>query len=168
MTDGQGQDTASAPPGWYRAADGQVRWWDGSSWLATLPERPPDPALAVLPHLALFVMPVFAALALRLTLGQKDPFIKHHATEALNAQIWFGIIWNAVGLAAFALLVTSGDPDPDPRLFLTVWLSMFGMYIATAVLSVIGAVKAYRRTWWRYPLTPYRFVRGARVERSTT
>jgi len=92
MTDGQGQDTASTPPGWYRAADGQVRWWDGSRWLATLPERPPDPALAVLPHLALFVMPVFAALALRLTLGQKDPFIKHHATEALNAQIWFGII----------------------------------------------------------------------------
>jgi len=38
----------------------------------------------------------------------------------------------------------------------------------TCVLSVIGAVKAYRRTWWRYPLTPYRFVRGARAARSTT
>ena len=104
-------------------------------------------------------MPVFAALALRLTLGKRDAFVRHHATEALNAQIWFGIVWNAVGLPFYAYAIASGTPDVG--VFMAIWLLMFGLFIATAVMSVIGAVKAYRRTWWRYPLTPFRFVKGA-------
>lgn len=104
-------------------------------------------------------MPVFAALAVRLTLGKRDAFVRHHATEALNAQICFGIVWNAVGLPFFAYAIASGSPDPG--LFVAVWLLMFGLFIATPVMSVIGAVKVYRGRWWRYPMTPFRLVRGA-------
>lgn len=155
----------TAPPGWYPWPDGQVWWWDGARWAVPLPERPVDPSLAVLPHLGMVVMPVFAALALRLTLGRADAFVRHHATEALNAQIWFGIVWNGIGLPAYIWVMTARSADPGP--FLAVWLVMAGVFLGTAVMSVVGAVQAYRRVWWRYPLIPYRFVRGA-ADRSST
>jgi hypothetical protein len=88
-----------------------VLWCNGSQW-----NEPPQHggldlgrSLAVLPHLGLFAMPVIAALAVRLTLGEKDPFVNHHATEALNAQIWFAILWNGVGLSIFIFFIGSGE-----------------------------------------------------------
>jgi uncharacterized Tic20 family protein len=152
--------SAAVPPGWYPSANGPVRWWDGAAWGPALPEKPVDPSLAVLPHLGFFVMPVVAALVVRVTLGAEDPFIKHHATEALNLQIWFVALWNLVGLPFYVYLMVSWEPDV--MTFVAVWLTMFGLFALTAVLSAVAAWKAYRRVWWRYPVTPYRFVRGAR------
>lgn len=118
--------------------------------------------MAVRPHLGLFTLPVIAAVAIRMKYGENDAFVKHHATEALNAQIWFGILWNAVGLSMLASLVAAGEHHED--LFLAGWLTMAGSFVLAGAMAMRGAVMAYRQTWWRYPLLPYRFVREASSE----
>ncbi|WP_295694944.1 DUF4870 domain-containing protein [Lapillicoccus sp.] len=123
-------------------------------------------AAATQPLVRLRGTPIITPLAVRLTAGKDDSVIRHHATEALNAQIWFGIVWNRVGLP-FYLRYLIGGAHPDVRVFLTVWLAMAGVFVLTAVFSIIGAVRASRREWWRYPLTPWRIVRGARAKSAT-
>src|SRR5690348_5723863 len=109
MTQGVSGGTSSAPPGWYPVAGGRLWWWDGNRWHE--PPRQPgvDRSMAVVPHLGFFMMPVFVALGFRLTLGKKDAFIRHHATEALNLQIWFAILWNGVGVSWFAYVIATGE-----------------------------------------------------------
>jgi hypothetical protein len=150
----------SAPAGWYPHPDGRAWWWDGERWVHPLPERPVDPGVSSLAHLTLFAVAVIGPIALRLTLGRRDDYLRHHATEALNAQIWFVGLWNAVGIPGYVIFLTSSGA-PDVGVFLGVWLTMAALFVLTAAQAVVGAVRAYRGLWWRYPLTPYRFVRGA-------
>lgn len=54
--------------------------------------------MAMLCHLALLVLPVVAAVVIRFTVGKKDAFVRHHSSEAANAQLLFAIVWNGVGI----------------------------------------------------------------------
>ena len=111
-TDASGDYAGRAlPPGWYQDPSGAVRWWDGRAWNMIVPNPAPGRTWAVLSYLSFFVMPFVPAIILRVTVGRGDRFTRHHTNEALNAQIWFGLIWNA-GFPLYDLAVIS----PVPRL----------------------------------------------------
>ncbi|GAA1900275.1 DUF4870 domain-containing protein [Lapillicoccus jejuensis] len=163
------QDRAPVPPppGWYPDGSGGLRWWDGRAWSsATAPVRPPDRTWAVLCHLSFFVLPLIAAIALRLTVGrQQDEFTRHHTTEALNAQITWGVVWNVVGFAgffsSFGMMTHPGPTTEIPWGFLVAWFGCAASFLVMLACGITGAVKASRGEWFRYPLS-VRVVRGAR------
>ncbi len=142
------------PPGWYPRVDGTVAWWDGTSWAPTAPQQPDEPrVIAIVSHASLFLLPLVLAVVLRVV-GRRDPFSRHHASEALNLQIAFALVWNASLLTVMA----SGPQNPGLALLL-IPLAMLA-FAAAAVLAIIGAVRASNGLWWRYP-QPLRVVPGA-------
>ncbi|HSH58958.1 MAG TPA: DUF4870 domain-containing protein [Acidimicrobiales bacterium] len=157
---------SAAPPGWYQDHSGYLRWWDGARWGPYAP--PPAPqesgqALSVVSHLGIVAGGFILPLVIYLTEGKKNPFVRHHAREALNFQLSFLILY----LGTFVLLVGAffvpaassfGDDGafsgfffPFPLIFL-VWFGALGF-------SIMGALRANQRQWWSYPLA-IRFVKG--------
>jgi uncharacterized protein len=159
-------------PGWYH--DGTaMRWWDGTAWGPVAPpgsfgrQQPVDPVrdgstLAVLSHVGFFVGGFVLPLIFRLTEGKKNEYVRHHSTEALNFQITLTIGW----IVGFGVLVVSSltmstiDGGLAPFLVFP-FFGMFALFIGGAVLAVIGAIRASRGEWWRYPVN-LRLVSGAR------
>jgi uncharacterized Tic20 family protein len=125
-----------------------------------MPQPQPDRTWAVLSHVSFLVLAVIAPLVIRLTAGKNDPFARHHATEALNAQIFFVIIWNVLLGSLIALASANPDEANPPGWF---FIAFSGAFLAAALMlgfAIRGAVQASRGIWWRYPL-PFRFVRGS-------
>jgi uncharacterized Tic20 family protein len=121
--------------------------------------RAPDRTWAAIAHVTIFVLAIVGPLVIYLTGGRTDPFVKHHAAEALNVQIWFVIVWNALlGPLVIAGFV-SGDAGP-PLWMVAVIPVAFLVLAVTAGFAVRGTVQASRGLWWRYPL-PFRFVPGS-------
>lgn len=154
-----GPKPVAAPAGWYPDGSGRLRWWDGRAWTEAFVEVKPDRTWATVSHLTVFVLMVIAPLVILFTVGREDRFVKHHAAEALNAQIWFAILWNA--LLGPLVVTTWIHPDRDPPGW---WLVAFPLafvcFAVTAGFAIRGTIQAYRGVWWRYPL-PFRFVRGS-------
>jgi len=154
---GGGTEGVLAAAGWYPDLSGVLRWWDGHAWDTAKKAPGQAPSWALLSHLSLFVMLLVAAIVLRVTVGRRDRFTRHHATEALNAQIWFVVIWNACLLP---LAVTStGGGDPPAWAFIGPLLGVVA-FLTLGGLAIRGAVQASRGKWWRYPV-PFRFVPGS-------
>jgi hypothetical protein len=103
---GGGTEGVLGAAGWYPDSSGVPRWWDGQARDMAKRGSGQERTWALLSHLCLFVMPLVPAIVLRVTVGRRDRFTRHHTTEALNAQIWFVVIWNALMLP---LIVTSWD-----------------------------------------------------------
>jgi uncharacterized Tic20 family protein len=135
-----------APPGWYPAADGRMWWWDGYRWSAppAAPAGSDDRVWAVLSHLAFFCgVLVIGPLGVRLTVGRRDAFIREHATEALNAQLTFGLVWNLFGLP----LVLQHENDA----LLWLLIGPATAFVWMLVTSVIASTRAGRGESWHYP-----------------
>ena len=161
MTEDQtGQGKPSAPAGWYPDASGRPWWWDGREWTAAavVPVRP-DRTWATISHLTFFVFPIISSTVILLTFGRDDRFVKHHAAEALNAQIWLAILWNALLAPAFIRIIMNPDDDGFGWWFAATPVA-FLCLVVTAGFAIRGTVQAYRGRWWRYPL-PFRFVLGS-------
>ncbi len=154
-------------PGWYHDGTG-LRWWDGRGWGPAAPAQAPvDPVAAgttssLLAHLSFLFLAVILPVILRVTEGERNDYVRHHTTEALNFQLTFLLAWVAgiVGPHRHARRSRSFDDGNAGAWIVLPFLMLFAIYIAAAVLSVLGAVRASKGVWWRYPVS-IRFVRGA-------
>jgi uncharacterized Tic20 family protein len=112
---------------------------------------------AMLSHLAPFAgsflgLPVVGPLVVYLVYRDRSPFVRRHASAALNFQILLLILVAAgVALAVPLTLLTLGI-----GLLVALPIGLF-VAVAAVVLQVLGAVAAYRGQDFQYPLTP-RFV----------
>jgi uncharacterized Tic20 family protein len=154
---GGGAERVLPPAGWYPDSSGGLRWWDGHAWDMATRGSGQERTWALLSHLSLLVMILVPAIVLRVTVGQRDRFTRHHTTEALNAQIWFLVVWNALMLP---LILTSGDSAEPPA---WVWFGPLLGFVTGLFMvgfAVRGAVQASRGNLWRYPV-PFRVVPGS-------
>jgi uncharacterized Tic20 family protein len=113
--------------------------------------------LSIFCHLGYFIFSIFFALIVRSTEGGRNPFVRHHATEALNFQLT--VVLAIVGswiVAMFAAILGRVE-------IVVVTLLPLGLAIAVCgiVFSILGAVAAGRGEWYRYPVS-LRLVSGAR------
>lgn len=156
-----GRVSSGTPPGWYPDPTGTQRWWDGEQWTVyTPPAGPvgpttgaPDPrSLALLAYLGTFIAGLLVPLVIWLTSGRTDPFVRHHALEALNFQLTMLVIGFG-GMAVFVVgLVTIVVPIAVFALLMVGW-------VLAIVWTIMGAVAAYRGEWWTYPWN-IRFLKG--------
>jgi uncharacterized Tic20 family protein len=151
--DATGSPGAPAQPaaGWYPDPSGQMRWWDGAAWGAAAPMAGParsgtEPrTMAMLAHLLGIFTGFLGPLVIYLTSAKEDPFVRHHAAEALNFHITLAIAY----VACFALMC------------LFVGFILFPiLWIGSLVLEIQGCLAANRGEWWKYPIN-IRMVSGA-------
>ena len=158
------QDTPSeqrvAPPAWYRDAAGEMTWWDGSRWVEPSTETKPDPTWSIFSHLSWFVLPILCPLLVRVIRGRRDPYSKHHSSEALNAHITYLVL--LLVLIGSVLITASRNPGAGAPGWLVGVAILIGVLatVAWTVFSIVGTVQASRGKWWRYP-TSIRLVPGA-------
>jgi uncharacterized Tic20 family protein len=155
--------TTPPPPGWYLDPVGSLRWWDGLQWGPSAPVQSEEQAgktLGLVAHLGVLASGFPLPLVIRLTEARKNAFVRHHATEALNFQITFMIVWFALFGALFAVGATSSG-DTAPTGVLVMFALLFALFAANLVLSILGCVRASQERWWRYPVS-IRFVSGSR------
>jgi uncharacterized Tic20 family protein len=150
-----------APPGWYWDGIGNYRWWDGTQWGVVAP--PPDPVesgrtLAIIVHFGALAGGFLLPLVVYLTEGKKNTYVKHHAAEALNFQITFMLIW----VGCFVVFFVSAVSDSSVAIAV-MFLVALPAFLGNYVLSILGAVRASQRRWWRYPVN-IRFVAGAQPQ----
>ena len=138
--------------GWYH--DGTVlRWWDGERWGPAAPPaqtswQPIDEVdqgktLAVLSHVGMFILAIILPLIFRQTEGKTNRYVRHHATEALNFQLTFLILWIGGIITVVSIAASTTDSNGDTSGWIVLpFLVLFALYVACAVLAIIGAVQA--------------------------
>lgn len=154
-----GQQFAPAP-GWYPDGSGALRWWDGQSWGPLAPPASTADTwrtVAVLCHLTLFALPVMLPIILRVMAGQQGRLPKHHTNEALNAQIWFVIVWN-LSIGSITMCENFGVILPSWSYWILAIAPVALLF--TVICAICGAISAYRGNYWRYPML-FRFTRGS-------
>lgn len=90
-----------------------------------------------------------ASIAVYVMHKDRGPFVRAHAANSLNVQIWM-FIWLVVAGIVYVVLgiVTLG-------IGFFVFFPVFLVPLVWAgILHVIGAMKAYNGEWWNPPLTP--------------
>lgn len=161
-------------PGWYPDPNGMLRWWDGAQWgqLAPTPVRPGaanTKTLAVLAHLGSVFGGFILPLVIYLT-SKDDPYVKHHAAEGLNFQLTLMAVILGVLVLFFGVSVigagtasTGSSGAATGALvggFIVLWVGIMVVSFGGIALGVVGAVKASKGEWWRYPVN-IRLVGGA-------
>jgi uncharacterized protein len=93
---------------------------------------------SLLCHLSYFVFGLIAPLIIMLTLGNRSPYVRHHAVEALNFHI---TVWIAGLVSGFLILLVIG----------VILLPL--VLITAAIFSIIAAIQSYQGQLYRYPLS---------------
>jgi uncharacterized Tic20 family protein len=101
--------------------------------------------MAVLAQALGIVTGFLGPLVIYLINGEKDPFVRHHAAEALNFQITLLIGY----VVAFVL-----------SLILIGLLLLPILFVLGIVFPILAAVAANKGEWYRYPVS-IRLVPGA-------
>jgi uncharacterized Tic20 family protein len=149
----QEQPGGSAPPGWYADPNGQMRWWDGQQWgQVAAPTAPAaasssmDPkSMAVLAEVLGIFTGFVGPLIIYIVNGDKDPFVRHHASESLNFHITLFIGY----MVSFVLMIV-----------LIGFVTFFVIWIVGLIFMIQASMAASRGEWYRYPIN-IRFVSGA-------
>lgn len=150
MTQASPGPDQSPPPGWYPDPSGQQRWWDGQQWGVYASQQPStggtDPrTMAMLAHLLGIFTGFLGPLVIYLVNGDRDPYVRHHAAEALNFQLSVLIATIASFILMFVLIG---------------FVLIFVVMISALVLAIMGTIASYRGEWWKYPVN-IRMVSGA-------
>jgi uncharacterized Tic20 family protein len=155
MSDPVSDTPASTPPGWYPdpSGSGQQRWWDGAQWgivassavPATSGSADDERGMATLAQVLAIFTGFLGPLVIWFMARPDQPFVKHHAAEALNFQITVTI---AAFVSALLMLVLIG--------FLLLPVVLIGAF----VLEVMASIAANRGEWYRFPVS-LRLVPGA-------
>lgn len=160
MSDVTGGTGQQIPPGWFPDSQGQLRWWDGTKWGEVAGNAPPSMAFnqqvtqaptddprntAMLAHLLGLFVGIIGPLVIYLMNGEKDPFVRHHAAEALNFQITV-----LIGAFVSALLM----------LVLIGFLLLPIVFITALIFEIQGSMAAKRGEWWAYPIN-IRMISGS-------
>ena len=145
----------SAPAGWYPdpSGSGQQRWWDGEQWgivaASNSPQQPgtfdDEKGMATLVQVLAIFTGFLGPLIIWFMAKPEQPFVKHHAAEALNFQITVTI---AAFVSGLLMLVLIG------------FLLLPVVLIGALVLEVMAALAANRGEWYRFPIN-LRLVPGA-------
>jgi len=157
--------SAGPPAGWYADPSGAFRWWDGQRWGGVAPSSAESKEsnrrlLAVLAQVSFLVLPLLPALVMRLLpVYRSDSFLRHHATEALNAQINMAVLWNG----GFWVATSSHFPLAVAAPLVVIGV---GSWPVLAVLCIRGGMRASRGEWWRYPVA-LRLIPGSRKRPSS-
>jgi uncharacterized protein len=155
-----------ATPGWYHDGTAQ-RWWDGTSWGPYAPAAPPaagsnGKTWAILAHCPIgsVLLPILA-YALE---GDKDPFVKHHAVEALNYQITMfiaSLVAGAVFMVTIFPQMFSGNVESSPPAgFFIAMPLVLVVNILQWVFAIRGMLAANKHKLYRYPFS-IRIIKGA-------
>lgn len=154
MTDPGPPQPSSPPPGWYPDGSGRTRWWDGRSWgieassassVATSSGTGDERSMATLAQVLAIFTGFLGPLVIYLVAKDDQPFVKHHAAEALNFQITVTIAAIVSGILTLLLI---------GLLLLPLVL------IGALVLEIIAAIAANKGEWYRFPVN-LRLVPGA-------
>jgi uncharacterized protein len=158
---------AQPAAGWYHDGNGQ-RWWDGHQWGPYAPPRnvasgsgqaatnllgDQGRTAAIFCHVGYFLLAIVLAAILRST-DDKNPFVRQHATEALNFQITIALAMIALFVVSIPLAIVTVGVYLVVTVLLAVALSIVG-----TVYSILGAIEASRMKPYVYPFS-IRFVNG--------
>ncbi|MFE2425720.1 DUF4870 domain-containing protein [Streptomyces sp. NPDC059373] len=89
--------------------------------------------------------------------NRHDPFIRHHATQALNHAITQAIAMVLAVLLYIGVIASSAFADSSqsgwvaPVVVGSLLLALIGYGIAGFVFAIIGTTKANGGQWWSYP-----------------
>jgi uncharacterized protein len=153
---GPGYGPPAAAPGFYGPPPGPGAYGPGpgfGGWSpgAPAPGRADGRSMAMLSHLGAFVGGFILPLIIYLTVGKEDPFVRHHASESLNFQLTYLMLFLGGFVLGFATLGLG---------FLLIIPLLLMVAVAHIVFAIMGAMKANQGEWWRYPVN-IRFVKGA-------
>jgi hypothetical protein len=120
-----------------------------------------DHGWAVVAHLGLFIFSVITPLLVRYVPRNPSEFLKRHAVEALNFQLTLLLVYTVLGLIAVPVMLSSlgdvldapGDQLSFPWTWGVLWLVYLLIWVPSAVLAIVGAVRAGSDDDWRYPVT---------------
>jgi uncharacterized Tic20 family protein len=132
-------------------------------WGYPPPPRPSNSnTLALFAHLGSLVGGIIVPLVIYAT-AKDDPYVRRHATEALNFQITvlLASLLLFVPFIAMPFAFLGGMASPEAMaggmvvffvLFAVVWVAVVVLAIAGVVFSIMGAVRASRYEEYRYPI----------------
>jgi len=127
---------------------GATRWWDGAHWTQHAQLSTPtqeDRNKGMLAQLLGLFAGIIGPLIIYLIKKDESPFVRHHASEALNFNITL-LIGMMISLPLMLVLIG--------------FLTFFVIAIAGMVFQIIASIAANNGEWYRFPIN-IRMVPGA-------
>ncbi len=147
---------AAQPAGWYPAADGSQRYWDGTQWTehtapaagAMQASAAPGTAVAsgssdektmgMLAHLLAIVLGFIGPLIIWLIKKDESAFVDYHGKEALNFQLTLFIAWIGAFVLSFVLIGLLLIPI---------------LLLVQLIMPIIAGMAANKGEYYKYPAT---------------
>lgn len=98
-------------------------------------------------HLAGFVAWIIAPLVMWLLFRSRSQMLDEHGRTTLNWHI------TLIVLVVPVMAISVGLSFIDARFFFVGWLFTLVMFICTVIFSIRGAIAAYKRRPYKYPLS---------------
>lgn len=146
---------AAQPAGWYPAADGSQRYWDGVQWTehtapaaggmqaaaggATVAAGSSDEkTMGMLAHILGIVLGFLGPLIIWLMKKDESAFVDYHGKESLNFQITLFIAYTVSFLLMFVLIGFLLFPI---------------LFLLQLIMPIIAGMAANKGEYYKYPAT---------------